>query len=136
MIFLDTGAFIARYIERDQHHFVALKCWQTLETKATTLYTSNFVLDETFTLLSRWTEGAFASKIANNIYRSSVLTILRPDLDDELEALRLFEKYADQKVSFTDCISSVLMRKKSLSHIFTFDNHFSILKWKIIPEQT
>lgn len=135
MIFLDTGAFVARFIQRDQFHQQAMSCWKILEAEKATIYTSNFVLDETMTLLGRWADYSFASKIAKNLYHSSPLVILRPGREDELDALRLFEKHSDQKVSFTDCISCVLMRKNSLTQIFTFDHHFSLWKFKTLPEK-
>ena len=31
MIFIDTGAFIARYIARDEHHKNAVTFWESLE---------------------------------------------------------------------------------------------------------
>ena len=52
-------------------------------------YTSNFVLDETFTLLARRASYAFAAQRARNILTSTTLTILRPDPVDELDALHL-----------------------------------------------
>jgi predicted nucleic acid-binding protein len=57
---------------------------------------------------------------------SERLTILRPDHDDELAALVLFEKFADQGVSFTDAISFALMRKSRLRKVFSFDHHFAL----------
>jgi len=41
---------------------------------------------------------------------SKALTILRPEPDEERRALELFKKYGDQRVSFTDCVSFVLMK--------------------------
>lgn len=46
MIFLDTGAFIARYIKRDQYHKQARSLWLSLQNNHRPCYTSNFVLDE------------------------------------------------------------------------------------------
>lgn len=43
----------------------------------------------------------------------------------KLNALKLFKKFADQKVSFTDCTSSVLAQRYKIKNIFTFDKHFS-----------
>ena len=133
MIFFDTGSFIARFIENDQYHDLAVNQWKVLEAKGGLFYTSNFILDETFTLLARWTGYPFASKTAKSIYHSNSLIILRPDLHDEVEALNLFERYANQKVSFTDCISCVLMRKNSIQQVFTFDKHFLLWKFKVLP---
>ena len=64
-------------------------------------FTSNFVLDETLTLLARRTDYRFASERGRALYSSGELHILRPTLEDELAAFDWFEKYADQEVSFT-----------------------------------
>ena len=108
MTFIDTGAFLARYLQRDQFHDRALKAWQELENAVSEdCFTSNFVLDETFTLLGRHADYRFAADRARHILASQTLRILRPDSDDEFLAIELFEKYADQRVSFTDCVSFV-----------------------------
>jgi len=62
------------------------------------------VLDETITLLGRRTTYEFAAARAQSLFGSSLLFILRPDENDELAALELFKKFADQSVSFTDCV--------------------------------
>lgn len=124
MIYIDTGAFLARYLTKDQHHNDAVKKWQKLSVEKEKCFTSNFVLDETFTLLGRWADYDFAAKKAHNIYTSNAFTILRPELDDELAALKYFKKYHDHSVSFTDCISFVLAKKNRIKRVFTFDKHF------------
>lgn len=136
MIFIDTGAFLARYIERDQYHDAATEHWQTLRSDRRLLFTSNFVLDETFTLLARRSTYQFAAQRAGNLFESRSLSILRPDEDDEPAALGLFHKYADQKVSFTDCISFVLMKKHSIRSVFSFDSHFTLAGFDIEPRST
>ena len=103
MTFIDTGAFLARYLPNDQHHRVATALWNKIRTTHEHCLTSNFVLDETITLLARRASYLFAAEKARLIYASSALEILRPDSSAELAALDWFEKFADQKVSFTDC---------------------------------
>ena len=125
MIYIDTGALIARYSARDQYHQVALSAWQRLASLPWQCYTSNFVLNESFSLLARRTSYAFTAKRARWLMVSGELTILRPAQEDELKALDLFSKFADQRVSYTDCISFALMRRHRLSRAFTFDRHFS-----------
>ena len=131
MIFVDTGALLARYLTRDQYHRLATETWQGLE--QTSLVTSNFVLDETLTLLGRRASYAFAAERFQAIYASNTFTILRPALADELAAVELFTKYADQRVSFTDAVSFVLMRKQGIRQVFSFDQHFSYAGFKLIP---
>ena len=133
MIFIDAGAFLARYVQRDQHHAKALRTWESLRKKAEVCLTSNFVLDETFTLLARWAGHRFAVERARNLYGSAFLTILRPDREDEIKALELFEKFGDQDVSFTDAVSFHLMRKRRCTRAFTFDRHFERAGFRRVP---
>lgn len=133
MLFIDTGAFIARYVTRDQHHATALGAWRRLPKLGRRHYTSNFVLDETVTLLGRRSDYAFAAERARHLYASRVLEILRPSYDDEIAAIALFEKYADQEVSFTDCVSFVLMRKLRIKRVFAFDRHFKLAGFETWP---
>jgi uncharacterized protein len=133
MIFLDTGAFVARYVERDQHHEPATEYWRKVESERIPCWTSNFVLDEAFTLLGRVCGNRFAYDRAQAIYASRILTILRPDAAVEGEALSLFVKYADQSVSFTDCTSFVLMRRQGLKRVFGFDDHFRLAGFAVLP---
>ncbi len=133
MIFVDTGAFLARYSEGDQFHRVAARAWKRLGRSTGALFTSSFVVDETLTLLGRRTTYAFAAARAEAIYASRVLTILRPDAADESSAVDLFRKFADQKVSFTDCVSFALMRRHRVKRVFTFDRHFARAGFEVWP---
>lgn len=133
MIFIDTGAFVARYIVRDQFHQKSLRFWKQLAADREPCMTSNFVLDETFTILARVAGHRFAAGRARTIYASDILTILRPSEEDEMKALDYFEKYGDQGVSFTDCISFVLMKQKRARRIFSFDKHFERAGFTILP---
>jgi uncharacterized protein len=133
LIFIDTGAFLARVIQRDQHHDAAQSHWEVLRNGQRRCFTSNFVLDETITLLGRRAGYHFAAERARAIYSSDALTILRPLGGDESAALDLFEKYADQGVSFTDCISFVLMAGHGIRTAFSFDNHFLLAGFEIEP---
>ena len=135
MIFVDTGAFIARYVRRDGHHTRARRVWTEIEKLRNACFTSNFVLDETFTLLGRQTSYFFAAERARALLGSKALTILRPDAEDELAALDLFGRFADQKVSFTDCTSFALMRRHRLSRAFTFDRHFVAAGFEVLPQR-
>src|SRR5579871_3624512 len=105
MIFIDTGAFLAKFLANDQFHLRACKLWEILEKKQEKIFTSNFVLDETFTLISRKSYHDFAVQKAHLIYSSNVVDVLRPTRETEIAALYFFKKYADQKISYTDCIS-------------------------------
>ncbi len=131
MILVDTGAFLARYLARDQHHADAVRGWARAGKER--LFTSSLVLAETFTLLARWAGGGFAAERARSILASERMAILRPGLAEEQEAIPLLERYADQKTSFTDCISFVLMRKQGIERAFSFDRQFVAAGFRLWP---
>jgi uncharacterized protein len=134
VIFVDTGAFVARYVRRDNHHRQAKRARDEIERNHTRCFTSNFVLDETFTWLGRQASYSFAAERGRSLLRSSVLTVLRPNAEDEEEAIEVFAKFADQQVSFTDCVSFVLMRRNRLERAFTFDRHFASAGFEVMPK--
>jgi len=133
VIFVDTPAFLARYLLRDSHHRRARQVWTELEEAGSACATSNFVLDETFTLLGRRSSYDFAAHRARALLSSAALTILRPDTDDEGGAVELFAKFADQGISFTDAVSFALMRRHGLLRAFTFDRHFARAGFEVVP---
>ena len=124
MIFIDTGAFLARYVQHDQYHHKAVAGWKRLAQTGRRCLTSNLVLSETLTLLTRRTGARFAAERARHILSSELLTILRPSAQEEWDAIEALEKYADQAISFTDAVSFVLMRQHGLKEVFSFDSHF------------
>jgi uncharacterized protein len=121
-VFVDTGAFLARNARRDPYSDAATQIWNDLE--HTPLLTTNHVIEETLTLLARRLGNALAADMADRVYSSAALEIVYTSRKDDVNALRYFRKFADQRVSFTDCISFAVMRRRGLDTAFTFDRHF------------
>jgi predicted nucleic acid-binding protein len=130
MIFVDSGPILARYLRTDAFHERALELWPSLS--ASRLFTSNHVMAESLTLIGRRASYSFAAECGERIYGSGLLEIIYSDREDETAALRLFRKFADQKVSFTDCVSFALMRKFGIETAFTFDRHFLQAGFRVI----
>jgi len=133
VIFVDTSAFLARYLANDQHHSAAVEYWEKLAENNEACSTSNFVLDELLSLLVRRASGNFAAERARHLYASRSLQILRPREADETSAVILLEKYADHRVSFTDCVSFALMQRLGITGVFTFDSHFELAGFNRLP---
>jgi uncharacterized protein len=129
-LFVDTGAFLAKEIAHDQHHAEATKNWRELSSAGTALYSSEHVLDETITLLARRTTYAWAADWGRDALCSGI-SWLRADATEWKQALRLMQKFADQRVSFTDCVSFVLMRREGLREVFGFDGHFTAAGFRL-----
>ena len=49
------------------------------------------------------------------------------------QAIDTLEKYADQKITFTDCVSFVLMKKEGIKRAFSFDFHFRLAGYEVVP---
>jgi len=135
VIFIDTGAFLGRFVQRDQYHVVCTQAWDELRQSSVQCVTSNFVLNETFTLLARRTNYRFAAQRARQLLSSRELRILRPGREEEQAALGWFEKYADQRVSFTDCLSFVVLRNHRIHRVFGFDRHFALAGFELWPDR-
>lgn len=133
MILIDTDAFLSRFIVRDQFHESAQKAWGELRASRARCFTTNLILNETFTLLGRRAGHTYAAERARQLLTSRALVILRASHEDEVEAVEVFEKFGDQQVSFTDSVSFVLMRSQRLIRAFTFDEHFALAGFEVWP---
>ena len=129
MIFVDTGAFLALYRHRDQHYQQAVQIWPTLQQP---LLTSNHVIAELASLLGRQVGLLEAADRVADLYGSPIIDVLQSSREDELEALRWMRKYADQRITFTDCVSFALMRRHRIRTAFTFDRHFKLAGFEVI----
>jgi len=132
-LFIDTGAFLAKEIAADQHHRHATSFWRDLKDKAPRLYSSQHILDETATLLARRTTYAWAADWGHDVLAAGIHWLTADD-NDLQSAFAQMRKFADQAVSFTDCLSFVLMKKERVRDVFGFDGHFVAAGFRLWPE--
>ena len=130
--FVDTGAFVAKELARDQHHAEAVAGWAEAERNGLRLVSSDHVLDESATLLARRTTYAWAAEWGRDALDSGI-EWLRAEEQDWEQAFELMRKYADQAVTFTDCLSFILMKRMKLRHVFGFDHHFHAAGFRTWP---
>ncbi len=123
-IFIDTGFFKALVDASDNFHQQAKKIWKKLEEKKASFVTSNFIIDETFTVI-RIKCGLKKATIFRDLLveNSQVMHIVRVTVADESGAWQWFVKNWG-KLSFTDCVSFAVMKRLGLMHAATFDEHF------------
>lgn len=131
-LFVDTGAFVAKEIAGDQFHTVARESWNEVERRGLRLVSSEHVFDESATLIARRSNYAFAADWGRDALESGI-EWLRAGEEDWSKALVLMRKFADQGVSFTDCLSAVLMKRAGLKRVFGFDHHFESMGFRVWP---
>lgn len=129
MIFVDTGAFLGLFSRGDQYHRQASQIFKSLSRP---FATSNHVVDELATLLGRTAGYRYAADRLADLYASASVEILPSTREDEIEAIRWMKKYADQDISFTDCVSFAIMRRRGIHEAFTFDRHFRDAGFQVI----
>lgn len=132
-LFVDTGAFVARVLNRDQRHRAGKDAWKTLENIEVNLFSSEHVLDESISLLVRQAGADYAARWAREHLASKEIVWLNNGGEDWHEALRWLEKFADQKISFTDAVSFALMRREGIENCFGFDHHFELAGFALWP---
>jgi predicted nucleic acid-binding protein len=123
-VFLDTSGFLALWDAGDEHHERAVRLQRDLARKKFRFTTSDYVLDETITLLLIRHSHAAAKDFLRTITSSPSLTLQWIDSDRFQAAAELFVLHDDKKWSFTDCVSFALMHELSIKDSFTTDHHF------------
>lgn len=122
-VFLDTSAFCAITIPKDQHNSKAKVIYKQIQKDKAIIYTSDYVLDEVYTLLKTRSNHATSVKFMNQIDKSHII-ILRIAEDIEESAKTIFRKFTEKRLSFTDCTSFVLINQFGIDAVFAFDEHF------------
>ena len=134
MIFVDTSAWYAAEVEDDVNHEKARKFLSNIASgKHGTPVTTDFVLDETLTLLRSRRGLAAATAFIDKIRKSKSVRVFWIDESLFEKALDVFRKSDRASWSFTDCASFALMRDLSIPEAFTFDNHFRAVGFQALP---
>jgi predicted nucleic acid-binding protein len=132
-LLVDTGAFYAQRDPGDAHHDRATRAFEVLSAAGGEIYSTEHIMDETITLLARRESYAYAAGAGEELLTSRVLRWLDATPAEWKDALRFMRKYADQAVSFTDCISFSLMKREGIKHVFGFDRHFEAAGFHLWP---
>ena len=128
-LFIDTWGWLTLRDRRESRHQEVVSYYRDLRLQQGIAYTSDYVLDETITLLFRrlpFTTARDSLKNIDQAISEGYLNLLRitPEHFDEAIDLRL--RFQDKpRISFTDFVSMVLMRERDMTHNLTEDDHFA-----------
>lgn len=130
-IFVDSSWFKALLDEKDEFHSLALDQYQKIKSEKMSLATTNYIIDETLTLLRVKVSLDLALKFRETLLRMrNTIRIIRVLASDEAQAWKWFPKNWS-KLSFTDCISFAVMKRLDLKKVATFDKHFTQAGFKV-----
>lgn len=132
-VLVDTSAFYALQSTGDsREHTLATAAAERFEPDQVLLVTTDYVLDETYTLLRSALGHRAAVRFGREIRRGGI-EIVQVGPDTQEEAWRIFERYRDKDFSFTDCTSFAVMKRGRIGLAFTLDRHFRQFGFEAVP---
>ncbi len=132
-LFVDTAGWMAMADGKDRHHQQSREVRDKWLTQSGTLVTSNYVLDETLTLIRIRLGLDAAKRWWEMVSRSPRCKIEWVGPDRTQKALNWFFKWHDHSFSFTDCTSFVLMKELGIREVLTMDRHFTAAGFNCLP---
>ncbi|MBI4475792.1 MAG: PIN domain-containing protein [Acidobacteria bacterium] len=132
-IFVDTGGWMACADAADPAHQRACAARDTALEAGQILVTTDFVVDESLTLIRLRLGLEAAGKWWHQIDGTRRLRWERIDADRFEKARQLFFHYRNKAFSFTDCTSFAVMRELRLTHALTTDAHFRQIGFQLVP---
>jgi predicted nucleic acid-binding protein len=139
MIFVDTWAWVALALKRDQYHQQAKTAHRRLLQARRPYVTTDFVLSEVIAHLYTTLTAVQAQTFVNRLFSgadSGKLLLVHVSPQQFRRAWQLRQKYQDKPdISFVDFTSMVVMQDLGIVEIFTGDTHFQYvgLGFRLIP---
>jgi uncharacterized protein len=132
-LFVDTAGWLAAADAADARNQKVCNARDTWLEKRGLLVTSDYVCDETLTILRFRLGLKAAEEWWRQIENSSRVRIENIDIDRVERARLLFFGYRDKDFSFTDCTSFVLMKELHIRKALTLDKHFRQMGFEVLP---
>lgn len=132
-IFVDTGGWTALFNRKDKYHPEAVKLWKELLANKANIYTTNYIIDETITLVRKRAGFHSSVKAGEKIFESKIISRITVNEALEKAAWKVYKKYEDKDFSFTDCTSFAVMEQNRIKSAFAFDEHFTQYGLSILP---
>lgn len=121
MIFVDTSGWFASIVPSDPNHGDAVR-WVTQARRS--LFTTDYVIDETLTVLLARGEKRRAVQLGKRLFESGAVQVHFLTSQEIRSAWQIFRDFTDKQWSFTDCTSKLIIEQFGLTHAFSFDEHF------------
>jgi len=130
LVYVDTSGWYALVDESDPEHRPVREWFEENETP---LITSNYVFDETITLIRTSLRHQEAVQFGERLKESKVAQLISVPKGDRERAWEIFKKYDDQVFSFTDCVSFAQMERLDIRTVLALDDDFKIMDYRVVP---
>jgi predicted nucleic acid-binding protein len=124
-LFVDTWGWVAVADRRDAGHGAATEVFRHARNSGGAI-TSNFILDETFTLLFQRRPFEDAWHFTTTVVQSPFIDIQEVTGARFSRAIELRKQFSDKpRISFTDLSTMAIMVELGITDILTADRHFA-----------
>ncbi len=138
-LFIDTWGWLTLRDRREARHQAVVDFYNRFRTQGGMTYTTDYVLDETFTLLFKrlpFEQALESMKMLATAARTGHLRLewITPERFAQAQVLR--RRFQDKpNISFTDLSTMVVMDELSIALILTEDAHFTHvgLGFQLVP---
>ena len=120
-VFVDTSVWYAIVVPEDPDHSRVID-WLTRN--PSDLLTTEYVLDETLTLLTVRGHPEQARSLGTRLLAEDTVDLYYVTESDIRAAWHVFSTYIDKCWSFTDCVSKVVMEQQNITKALSLDDHF------------
>jgi predicted nucleic acid-binding protein len=127
-LFLDTWGWLTLNDKSEAKHQETVEFYTAFRSRSGIIYTTDYVLDETFTLLFKRLPVSQAKRSMETLTAALLaegfrLEWITAERFAKAQALRL--KFLDKpQISFTDLTSMVVMNELAIEQVLTGDAHF------------
>ena len=132
-LFIDTSAWMACADAADEAHATCVAARDRALEAGSRLVTTDFVVDETLTLIRTRLGLPAAEAWWRQVNESRRLRWERIDASRFERSLDWFFRQKDKTYSFTDCTSFLVMRELRLSRALSTDRHFRQAGFTVVP---
>lgn len=130
-LLLDTSAILALVLKDDQKHPAAVE-YARRSTRARFILTE-LILSEVVTRVRARADAPRAKSVARSLLDSRRYEVILVDAEILERAVDHLSRFADKRLSFTDCASFATMDRLDLDSAFTFDHDFRDCGYRMVP---
>lgn len=121
------------YDRREAAHAITRRAFESLQQQRVSIYVTDYVLNETLTLIQARVGHATAVSCGRLMLRARAVQVVHISTELWTEAWQMFQMYDDKGFSFTDCTSFLVMRRQKIVDAFTVDHHFEQMGFRLWP---
>lgn len=130
-VLADTSALLALVLADDTHHEAAMRFVRTSPRERFVM--TELILSEVVTRVRARADAARAVAFADDALRSRRYELIFVDTNLIRGALSQMRRFADKRLSLTDCASFQIMEHLALDGAFTFDRDFRDCGYRMLP---